>query len=149
MIIYLDANFCCHLENAEGLRKIETEAFNGKCQTFIEGCRYIPYGESWTNAKGITFHGEMVSPIVNSVALEHAQKQYRADEEKRCSNLGIPQEVSFVANENHPVGSFIAIQGDIYEVIRAVPRGCSIVLGQNVVKTTVERYIEALKEGEL
>ena len=40
MTIYIDKDFKCHMNDAVGYRKIETNAFNGKCPELIEGYCY-------------------------------------------------------------------------------------------------------------
>ena len=41
MKIYLDSNFNCHTTNEDSAyREIETNSFDGKCRTFIEGYCY-------------------------------------------------------------------------------------------------------------
>ena len=41
MKIYTDSNFHCHITNTDGtFREVETDFFNGKCQTYIEGFCY-------------------------------------------------------------------------------------------------------------
>lgn len=42
--IYIDSSFKCHTSTAEGLTQIETDAFDGKCDTYVEGYRFIPGG---------------------------------------------------------------------------------------------------------
>lgn len=61
MMIYVDNEFRCYTENAEGRTPIETEYFNGKCKRFIEGYRYVPEGRTWIRDDGESFHGEMIS----------------------------------------------------------------------------------------
>ena len=76
MIIYIDADYRCHVQNADGRTAVETDAFDGKCGTYIEGFRFIPEGASWTRSDGVVFEGEMVCPAVDSSALERAQAAY-------------------------------------------------------------------------
>lgn len=80
MIIYIDNDFLCHTKSAPGLREIETDFFDGRCKMFIEGYRFIPSGEMWTDGNGFTFEGEMASPAVNYAILEAVQAQYEADQ---------------------------------------------------------------------
>jgi len=41
MKIYIDSEFKCHTTNPDGtFQEVETDAFDGKCQTFIEGHCY-------------------------------------------------------------------------------------------------------------
>ena len=77
--IYLDADFLCHVDNAEGLIPVETDVFDGKCRAYIEGYRYVPEGRTWTRSDGAVFEGLMISPAVDSTALEKAQAQYETD----------------------------------------------------------------------
>lgn len=79
-IIYIDSEYCCHTANPEGtFRKIETDFFDGKCTTFIEGYRFVPSGESCTRSDGTVFHGEMIAPFKPYDQLAAAQAQYEAD----------------------------------------------------------------------
>lgn len=82
MTIYIDTDYKCHVSPAEGLTPVETEAFDGKCQTYIEGCRYVPSGSSWTRSDGVEFQGEMISPWkpwqeLDEAQREHEQAQYQ------------------------------------------------------------------------
>lgn len=77
--VYLDPiTFECHPEqNADSTHiPYETDFFDGKCNTFIEGYRYIPAGESWTRSDGQVFHGEMIAPWKPYSELDAAQRQY-------------------------------------------------------------------------
>ena len=76
MLIYLDNEYKCHLVNDGTMMEVETPFFDGKCQTFIEGYRYIPNGYSWTNENGVTFTGEMIAPHRNYDELHQAQELY-------------------------------------------------------------------------
>lgn len=40
MTVYIDKEYRCHANQAEGLTPIESDFFNGKCDTFIEGYCY-------------------------------------------------------------------------------------------------------------
>ena len=41
MTIYLDSDFRCHLVDDGTRSPIETDAFDGKCASYIEGYRYV------------------------------------------------------------------------------------------------------------
>lgn len=69
MKIYIDDDFRCHTKPADGRRERECSFFDGKCEKFINGYRYVPDGEIWTRSDGIQFTGEMISPIENPVIL--------------------------------------------------------------------------------
>jgi hypothetical protein len=46
-----------------------------KCDTFVEGYRYLPLGESWTREGGTMFHGETISPWENYDELDARHKE--------------------------------------------------------------------------
>lgn len=77
--IYLDVDFKCHTSEGEGMTAVETEAFDGKCNTFIEGYRFVPNGAIWTREDGVVFHGEMIAPWKPYNEMEAAQAQYEKD----------------------------------------------------------------------
>lgn len=42
-MIYIDNEFMCHTINPDNIfKEIETDFFNDKCETFIEGYRFVP-----------------------------------------------------------------------------------------------------------
>ena len=54
--IYIGSDFKCHVSNDGTMAAVETDFFDGKCDAFIEGYRFIPSGESWTRSDGVVFH---------------------------------------------------------------------------------------------
>ena len=74
--IYLDAQFRCHIADDGTMTAVETDFFDGKCDTFIEGYRYVPEGESWTAPNGTVFEGELIAPFKDRQLLETAQALY-------------------------------------------------------------------------
>lgn len=74
--IYLDSEFKCYVSDDGTMTIVETEFFNGKCDTFIEGYRFVPHNENWTRHDGVVFHGEMIAPFKPYNELASAQKQY-------------------------------------------------------------------------
>lgn len=80
MTIYIDSDYKCHTSNADGRRAVEVDAFNGKCQEFVEGMRFVPSGETWVRADGVEFVGEMISPWKDSRQLEMAQLRYELED---------------------------------------------------------------------
>lgn len=74
--IYIDSDFKCHVSNADGMTAIETDFFDGKCDTFIEGYRFIPNDETWTRSDGVVFLGEMIAPWKDYKQLDAAQREY-------------------------------------------------------------------------
>lgn len=74
--IYLDSDFKCHISDDGTRVSLETDFFDGKCDAFIEGYRFVPSGESWTRADGAQFHGEMIAPWKLYPELDAAQRNY-------------------------------------------------------------------------
>lgn len=74
--IYIDSEFKCHVNNDGTMVAVETNFFDGKCQTYIEGYRYVPAGESWTRSDGVVFQGEMIAPWKDYSELNAAQREY-------------------------------------------------------------------------
>lgn len=77
--IYLDSDFKCHVVNDGTMTVVETDFFDGKCDAFIEGYRFVPYGETWIRADGSKFKGEMVSPWKPFNELDAVQRQYERE----------------------------------------------------------------------
>jgi hypothetical protein len=76
MTIFLDEDFKCHAADSGGMRAMETDMFEGKCQEYIEGYRYVPEGESWTRSDGVIFDGQMTSAWKSYEELATAQAAY-------------------------------------------------------------------------
>lgn len=76
MTIYLDNDYKCHMEAAEGRTAFETDYFDGKCKAYIEGHRLVPAGKEWTRSDGAVFKGEMVAPWKDYTMLAAAQQGY-------------------------------------------------------------------------
>lgn len=75
-MIYIDRDYKCHAFGDSTTREVKTDFFDGMCQTFIEGYRYIPAGETWTRSDGVVFSGEMISPWRDYGELDAAQRRY-------------------------------------------------------------------------
>ncbi len=80
--IYLDSNFKCHISAADGRTQVETDAFDGKCDTYIEGYRFIPAGQTWTRADGTVFAGEMIAPWKPWDELDASQREFEREQYK-------------------------------------------------------------------
>ena len=74
--IYIDSNFKCHVSNDGTMTAIETDVFDGKCDMFVEGYRFVPKDGSWTRSDGIVFRGEMITPWKDYAELDSAQREY-------------------------------------------------------------------------
>ena len=93
MTIYIDSDFKCHTSNNGTMREVQTNFFDGKCQDFIEGYRFVPAGESWTREDGAVFAGKMIAPWKPYAELNRAQRQYEraqlADMKAALELLGV------------------------------------------------------------
>lgn len=78
--IYIDSEFKCHVAPSEGPTPIETDAFDGKCDAYIDGYRFIPAGQTWTRADGMVFTGEMIAPWKPWDELDAAQREYEREQ---------------------------------------------------------------------
>lgn len=78
--IYLDTAFRCHVAPGDGLTPVETAAFNGKCDAYIEGYRFVPGGKTWIREDGVEFAGEMVTPWKPWDELDEAQREYEREQ---------------------------------------------------------------------
>lgn len=86
--IYIDSDFKCHVTDDGTLTAVETDFFDGKCDTFIEGYRYVPAGAVWTRSDGMVFTGEMIAPWKDYAELDYAQLLYERQqlEEAQAKN---------------------------------------------------------------
>ena len=87
MKIYINEEYICYVEPAQGRIEIETDFFNGKCKTFIEGYRFVPSGQTWTRSDGVQFVGEMIAPATDYTIIASAQTQYEADQLEQNATL--------------------------------------------------------------
>ena len=91
--IYIDSNFKCHVTNDGTKTAVETNAFDGKCDAYIEGYRYVPSGASWTRSDGVVFTGEMVAPWKDYAEMDSAQREYEraliVDMRNALNKLGV------------------------------------------------------------
>lgn len=74
--IYLDKEFCCHVTNDGTMTAVETDIFDGKCDAYIEGSRFVPEGKTWIREDGIEFTGAMFALWKDPPLLEAAQAQH-------------------------------------------------------------------------
>lgn len=81
MQLYIDTDFKCHVYNPDGVyTSVETDFFDGKCQAYIEGYRFVPSGATWTRPDGVVFHGEMIAPWRDWLELDAAQREYEREQ---------------------------------------------------------------------
>ena len=90
---YIDSDFKCHVSNDGTMTPVETDWFDGKCDAFIEGYRFVPSGERWTRSDGEVFTGEMITPWRPYAELDAAQRIYEqaliADMQNALNKLGV------------------------------------------------------------
>ena len=77
--IYMDSDFKCRTVGDGTLTAVETDFFDGKCDEFVEGYRFVPTGQSWTREDGTVFHGEMAAPWKPWQELDKAQREYERE----------------------------------------------------------------------
>lgn len=80
--IYIDSDFKCHVSFGDGLASVETDTFDGKCDAYIEGYRFVPAGSTWMREDGVEFSGEMISPWKDWQKLDDAQREYEQEQYK-------------------------------------------------------------------
>ena len=76
MTVYLDVEWKCHISGDDTMISVETAAFDGKCDAYIEGYRFVPSGKTWVREDGMEFAGEMIAPWKPWQVLEEAQREY-------------------------------------------------------------------------
>lgn len=74
--IYIDPDFKCHATSDGTMAAVETSFFDGKCDAYVEGYRFVPDGEIWVREDGVSFRGEMVVPWKDYKELDEAQRVY-------------------------------------------------------------------------
>ena len=90
MKIYIDNDCKCRVLPAEDRREFDVPFFDGKCDAFVEGYRYIPADEEWTRSDGEVFRGEMIAPWKPYTELYIAQLEYElADADAALKELGV------------------------------------------------------------
>lgn len=85
--IYIDSDFRCHTAPADNLREFDVPYFDDKCDTLINGYRYVPAGETWMREDGEVFNGEMIAPAVDYETLGIAQLQYENQDMKNSLSI--------------------------------------------------------------
>ena len=80
--IYIDSEFKCHVSDDGTMMAIETSAFDGKCDAFVEGFCY-------DDSKGYV----QIYPWRDYNELDVAQREYEkvqlADYKAACARLGV------------------------------------------------------------
>lgn len=79
MTIYIDTDCKVHITDDGTMTAVETNAFDGYCDTYIEGCRYVPAGRTWTREDGEVFSNEMITVWQDWPTLDAAQREYERE----------------------------------------------------------------------
>lgn len=104
MKIYIDSDFKCFTAPGDGLTEVETGFFDGKCDAYIEGYRFVPEGQSWTREDGEVFAGEMASPWKDWEELDGVQREYERE-----------QHQELVSQNAELLDAIAAMVEDVYE----------------------------------
>ena len=75
-IVYIDTDFKCHVETDGTMTAVKTDFFDGKCDEYIEGYRFIPGGMEWEREDGAVFFGQMIAPWKDYSELEYIQSAH-------------------------------------------------------------------------
>lgn len=89
--IYIDNQYMCHLENAEGRTEVQTDVFDGVVDGAIPYYRYIPQGESYTDKKGRVLHGLFIQAIDSEEIDRITQSAIMVDMQNALSILGVTE----------------------------------------------------------
>lgn len=101
MKIYTDEERRCHISDPQGtFQEFDVPFFDGKCQTFLEGYRYCPLGESYTRADGEVFHGECIVPWKPYSELAAAQREYEKQKLLKLETNQIELNTSYTQGVN-------------------------------------------------
>ena len=93
--IYLDFDYKCHTIDVNASLEIQTDIFDGKCDAYIEGYRFIPEGEIWVREDGEVFNGEMVSPWKDFDELDAAQRKYEREKLAELESMQLELNTSY------------------------------------------------------
>ena len=80
MTIYIDNDYKCHVADDGTMTAVNTNVFDGKCDAYIEGYRFVPAGETWMRDDGALFSGEMIAPWKPWNELDAVQREYEREQ---------------------------------------------------------------------
>jgi hypothetical protein len=117
MIIYLDSDFRCYTDYADGRQTVETDFFDGKSREYIEGYRYVPDGQTWTRSDGTQFTGLMVAPAIDyKQIMTNVAVSYLDDDQAESVTILFPNWEVGVA---YAVGDRRQYDGLLYRCVQA------------------------------
>lgn len=102
MMIYIDGEFKCYPEDDGTRTAVEADFFEGKCDDYIRGYRFVPEGETWIREDGRAFRGQMIAPWKPWAELAAFQQEFElqqtraelADAKAALALLGVTEEVT-------------------------------------------------------
>lgn len=89
--IYLDCDYMCHLENADGRTEVQTDVFDGVVDGAIPYYRYIPDGAEWANGKGRVFHGLFIQATDSKMIDRITTQSIIGDMQSALAVLGVSE----------------------------------------------------------
>lgn len=89
--IYIDDDYMCHLEDAQGRTEIQTDVFDGTVDEAIQFYRYIPQGKEWADSKGRILHGLFVQATDSAEIARVTQQAYISDMQTALEILGVTE----------------------------------------------------------
>ena len=84
MTIYIDSEYKCYTSPGDNLTALDTSFFDGKCKAYIEGYRFVPFGETWIREDGQVFIGGMAAPWRPYEILAEFQAIYEEEQAKQA-----------------------------------------------------------------
>ena len=99
--IYIDQEYKCHISDNGTMTAVETDVFDGKCDAYIEGYRFIHAGAEWTRSDGVVFTGEMITPWKDWQELDDAQRDYEQQQLKKANtqNAQMLETIALIVDE--------------------------------------------------
>lgn len=89
--IYIDSEYMCHLENADGRTEVQTDAFDGVVDGAIPYYRYIPQGEEYINSKGRTIYGLFIQATDSEAIIRITTQSIMDDMTNALAVLGVSE----------------------------------------------------------
>lgn len=87
-------------------------------------------------------NGEVVQSLRETVQ----QRDAVLDEFQEALELG-SREDTFTASKNYSTGELIIIKGEAYKTVKGIPIDKKMILGQDIIPTTIKDYMEENQNG--
>lgn len=84
--IYLDSDYICHAEYAEGRAAVETAALDHVCNAALTCFVYVPEGQLYVKPNGVTIKGEFIQCFDSRVA-SLLQALYEEEQAKATAEI--------------------------------------------------------------